>query len=114
MTTSAFAAGAYGAAQGLARPGIPKPAQGIAQGPTAPGGFTGFLQQSLDSVAQSGAQADRPADSPRFESDAIPGLIPGRFRYGRTGGGAAEGSAGCKSEATAQPETLRSRGGCAR
>ena len=61
MTTSAFAAGAYGAAQGLARPGIPKPAQGIAQGPTAPSGFTGFLQQSLDSVAQSGAQADRAA-----------------------------------------------------
>lgn len=61
MTTSAFAAGAYGAAQSLARPGAPKPTQGMAQGLTAPGGFTGFLQQSLDSVAQSGAQADRAA-----------------------------------------------------
>ncbi|MEN3213644.1 flagellar hook-basal body complex protein FliE [Methylorubrum populi] len=60
MTTSAFAAGAYGAAQSLARPGAAKPVQG-AQGLTAPGGFTGFLQQSLDSVAQSGAQADRAA-----------------------------------------------------
>lgn len=58
MTTSAFAAGAYAAAQSVARPGAPKPAQGMAAAGT---GFTGFLQQSLDSVAQSGAQADRAA-----------------------------------------------------
>lgn len=58
MTTSAFAAGAYAAAQSVARPGAPKPVQGMA---SAGAGFTGFLQQSLDSVAQSGAQADRAA-----------------------------------------------------
>ncbi len=61
MTTSAFAAGAYAAAQGIARPGAAKPVQGIAEGLSAPGGFSGFLQQSLDGVAKAGAQADRAA-----------------------------------------------------
>lgn len=61
MTTSAFAAGAYAAAQSVARPGAPKPTLGMAQGLAAPGGFTGLLQQSLDGVAQAGAQADRAA-----------------------------------------------------
>ncbi|CAO4167886.1 flagellar hook-basal body complex protein FliE [Methylorubrum populi] len=58
MTTSAFAAGAYAAAQNIARPGAPKLSQGMA---ATPGGFGGLLQQSLDGVAQAGAQADRAA-----------------------------------------------------
>lgn len=60
MTSSAFAAGAYAAAQNVARPGAAaKPAQAAG----AASGFTGFLQQTLDGVAQSGAQADRAAFS---------------------------------------------------
>ena len=61
MPSSAFAAGAYAAAQTVARPGAgaAKPVQ--AAGGT--NGFTGFLQQTLDGVAQSGAQADRAAYS---------------------------------------------------
>ncbi|WP_232630331.1 flagellar hook-basal body complex protein FliE [Methylobacterium sp. Leaf118] len=60
MTSSAFAAGAYAAAQNVARPGAAaKPAQAAG----AANGFTGFLQQTLDGVAQSGAQADRAAFS---------------------------------------------------
>ena len=56
MPTSAFAAGAYAAAQGIARPGAPKPVQA-----TGASGFSGLLQQTLDGVAQSGEKADRAA-----------------------------------------------------
>jgi flagellar hook-basal body complex protein FliE len=55
MATSAFAAGAYAAAQSIARPGAtPKPMQTAATG----NGFGSMLTQALDSVAQSGAKAD--------------------------------------------------------
>lgn len=54
MATSAFAAGAYAAAQSIARPGTPpKPQQAAGAG-----GFGALLGQALDSVAQSGAKAD--------------------------------------------------------
>lgn len=56
MPTSAFAAGAYAAAQGVARPGGPRPVQA-----TGASGFSGLLQQTLDGVAQSGEKADRAA-----------------------------------------------------
>ena len=56
MPSSAFAAGAYAAAQGIARPTGPKPVQA-----TDASGFTGLLQQTLDGVAQSGEKADRAA-----------------------------------------------------
>ena len=57
MPTSAFAAGAYAAAQSVARPGAQKPLQATG----GANGFTGFLQQSLDGVAQAGEKADRAA-----------------------------------------------------
>ena len=56
MPSSAFAAGAYAAAQGISRPAGPKPVQA-----TGASGFTGLLQQTLDGVAQSGEKADRAA-----------------------------------------------------
>ncbi|GJE56126.1 MULTISPECIES: flagellar hook-basal body complex protein FliE [Methylobacterium] len=55
MATSAFAAGAYAAAQSIARPGsAPKPMQASGAG----GGFGSLLTQALDTVAQTGAKAD--------------------------------------------------------
>ena len=55
MATSAFAAGAYAAAQSIGRPGAaPKPIQTSGAG----NGFGSLLTQALDSVAQSGARAD--------------------------------------------------------
>jgi flagellar hook-basal body complex protein FliE len=55
MPTSAFAAGAYAAAQSIARPGAaPKPMQTSGAG----NGFGSLLTQALDSVAQTGAKAD--------------------------------------------------------
>ncbi len=55
MATSAFATGAYSAAQSLARPGAAsKPMQTAGAG----GGFGSMLTQALDGVAQSGARAD--------------------------------------------------------
>ncbi|GAB6841880.1 flagellar hook-basal body complex protein FliE [Methylorubrum rhodinum] len=56
MPSSAFAAGAYAAAQGISRPTGPKPVQA-----TGASGFSGLLQQTLDGVAQSGEKADRAA-----------------------------------------------------
>lgn len=57
MATSAFAAGAYAAAQSINRPGaLAKPVQ-AAQG----SGFGSLLTQALDSVAQGGDKADAQA-----------------------------------------------------
>jgi len=59
MASSAFAAGAYAAAQTVARPGsAPKIAQAAG---AAGGGFGTLLAQTLDGVAQSGAKADAQA-----------------------------------------------------
>lgn len=58
MATSAFAAGAYAAAQSINRPGaLAKPVQAAQQG----SGFGSLLTQALDSVAQGGAKADAQA-----------------------------------------------------
>ncbi|GJE25906.1 flagellar hook-basal body complex protein FliE [Methylobacterium organophilum] len=55
MATSAFAAGAYAAAQSVGRTGaVQKPLQTSG----SDGGFSALLTQTLDNIAQAGAKAD--------------------------------------------------------